>query len=739
MSHSNPASQEIVPPRLLLGATVMVWGALTSHGIIAVAAALLIEARHWVNWRWRFGYTGYSRAWMLSLFALAGTVGYHSLNNLGPAALLNFLEWLPLIFLPLILAQQYGESFAIPGTVFSVLARRRQKRDQKLGRHSTEHQLHFGYPYFALSLLSAGYTATGEREQWTYFAILIILTGTGIYYVHGHQQRRVLPWIAVLLLTGGLSMASSKGLLNLYEWLKNRNYLEIQGPEQFEEQITAIGRLGELKLDRRLQWRVQMPPGELPPRLLMTKGYNFYRQGKWQARDSEFLDYNRSFTDLPSAAEDKDVGEFAFEAEGFSIDDQATPEAVPLRIRGAVDSNRKAFPAPSASVLFTEATEVDAIEHSELGTLLAVNSDAVIDLEIWQGQDASLREPAPRQRIRNDRLESVTELLLSDSSTTDNDEREVFRELAAELQLAEKSDREKVAAIESYFLENFQYSTHLSSGSVPFRSPVVTFLNETKEGHCEYFATAASLLLRAADVPTRYVVGYAVHEKSETEGEYLLRGTHAHAWCRAYLGGTRTIEEEERVIIRNGQEETITFDRKVWKGGQWVNVDVTPPVWFGLDSPTPSWRESLADNLQEWREDFQLWRADESNRGWVNLVLVLVAVAVLAFVIWRLSGTRLREAKARNHFDPAKGRSTPLLEALPHLEKRLGRRPPGRSLSHWLPEQLNGSDSFSHSDLGRMLSLHEKGRFAQRSFTGPENRELESLVTAFLRSCSQRK
>ena len=89
------------PPRLLLGVTLMVWGALTNHALIALGAALLVEGSNWLNWRWRFDLRGYSRAWILSLIALAGTVGFHSLNLSGPAAILAFIEWLPLIFLPL--------------------------------------------------------------------------------------------------------------------------------------------------------------------------------------------------------------------------------------------------------------------------------------------------------------------------------------------------------------------------------------------------------------------------------------------------------------------------------------------------------------------------------------------------------------------------------------------------------------------------------------------------------------
>ena len=38
------------------------------------------------------------------------------------------------------------------------------------------------------------------------------------------------------------------------------------------------------------------------------------------------------------------------------------------------------------------------------------------------------------------------------------------------------------------------------------------FLNRSRAGHCEYFATATVLLLRAAGIPARYATGYSVQE-----------------------------------------------------------------------------------------------------------------------------------------------------------------------------------------------------------------------------------
>lgn len=62
------------------------------------------------------------------------------------------------------------------------------------------------------------------------------------------------------------------------------------------------------------------------------------------------------------------------------------------------------------------------------------------------------------------------------------------------------------------------------------------FLENGETGYCVHFATTAAALLRAADIPARYVEGYMVRV---TEDEPLLvRESMAHAWVEYYISGT---------------------------------------------------------------------------------------------------------------------------------------------------------------------------------------------------------
>ena len=295
-----------------------------------------------------------------------------------------------------------------------------------------------------------------------------------------------------------------------------------------------------------------------------------------------------------------------------------------------------------------------------------------------------------------------------------------------------------MSKLKSYFQQNFRYTTHLKIADQRNNPALLQFLTDHNEGHCEYFASATTLLLRAAGVPAHYAVGFAVREKSKKPGEYLLRGTHAHAWSRAYLGGTKTIEEQQQPItLKNGQEKILTIQREVWSGGEWTDVDLTPASWLALDSPQPNFKERFADRLQRIREDFQLWRANESNRGWVNLSLSVIAIALVVFVVLRLKGSRVRNEKKDDTlaFTPQSS-STLLTTLLPKLEKTIGQRPSGEILSTWLEKNLPDYPSESYH---RLFQLHEHERFSANSLQSDQIQEFENLVQSLDQTCTQRK
>lgn len=71
---------------------------------------------------------------------------------------------------------------------------------------------------------------------------------------------------------------------------------------------------------------------------------------------------------------------------------------------------------------------------------------------------------------------------------------------------------------------------------------VVYFLTVAKEGICQHFASAATLMYRTFGIPARYTTGYMVEAKGMTETK--ISNDNAHAWVEIYLDGIGWVQIE---------------------------------------------------------------------------------------------------------------------------------------------------------------------------------------------------
>jgi transglutaminase-like putative cysteine protease len=65
--------------------------------------------------------------------------------------------------------------------------------------------------------------------------------------------------------------------------------------------------------------------------------------------------------------------------------------------------------------------------------------------------------------------------------------------------------------------------------------PVDEFLFDTREGFCEHYASAFTVMMRAAGLPARVVTGYQGGELNGVGGYYIIRQSDAHAWTEVWL------------------------------------------------------------------------------------------------------------------------------------------------------------------------------------------------------------
>jgi len=113
-------------------------------------------------------------------------------------------------------------------------------------------------------------------------------------------------------------------------------------------------------------------------------------------------------------------------------------------------------------------------------------------------------------------------------------------QLAADITTRGKSTIEKASLVESYLKKNYKYTLNLTWAPGP--QPVTTFLFQSKSGHCEYFASAMAILLRAAGIPTRLVNGFLMGEYNPVGQDYIVRESDAHTWIEVYVPGRGWVE-----------------------------------------------------------------------------------------------------------------------------------------------------------------------------------------------------
>jgi hypothetical protein len=100
--------------------------------------------------------------------------------------------------------------------------------------------------------------------------------------------------------------------------------------------------------------------------------------------------------------------------------------------------------------------------------------------------------------------------------------------------LAKNKDKEKTVENLFRYLNNGQYQYSLKGLPVT-KNPIDEFLFRSKFGNCEYFASALSIMLRVAGIPSRMVGGYRGGYYNEVGKYYLVPQKNAHVWVEAFL------------------------------------------------------------------------------------------------------------------------------------------------------------------------------------------------------------
>jgi protein-glutamine gamma-glutamyltransferase len=271
-----------------------------------------------------------------------------------------------------------------------------------------------------------------------------------------------------------------------------------------------------------------------------------------------------------------------------------------------------------------------------------------------------------------------------------------------------------------------------------------------RSGHCEYFASATSLLLRSAGIPTRYVVGYSVHEYSPSEQQYIVRARNAHAWVTAYVNGSWITVDTTPAsqVFSNGNGSTAREGKQATNG----NVSKTPAVGQSATgnvgkvvsqvSPAPK-TKSFSEKISEaWstlssnfskRSDTLLWAG-----GIIALGLAIIFCTI--FFVWSaIRKNRPQRSKWRKR-SPLDRSSPPIPNGLDSefylIEKRLGEwgleRQSSETVRQWILRLRQKLPEAKMNNLNQIIDLHYCYRFDPQGIDQEDRLKLRSMIQCWL-------
>ena len=319
---------------------------------------------------------------------------------------------------------------------------------------------------------------------------------------------------------------------------------------------------------------------------------------------------------------------------------QAPVDKLSVNMHGIIETTNLPSGAAYVALTFEETTRLPALENTRDDPAAAPNRYA--------------------QHI------SATDRQLLTAVPDDLDPR--IRALAARVAGQSTTAREKIAAVERYFLDNYQYQFGID---IPAgRDPLTYFLLEKPPAHCEYFASGAAALLRSVGVPCRYVTGFVAAERNNYGDYWVARNRDAHAWVEAF-------DPEQG----------------------WVVVEATPSSGVPQEA-SASAASQLWDTLRaRWQRLVAAIRRDGMSavlgmlgrwfvRPWFLAVLLVVAAAIA--LRWLL---RLRRQKPARPRDPCLGQLERLLNEMDRRWRKAGLAHQPHETLHQFAERVTSAVS----------------------------------------------
>jgi len=211
---------------------------------------------------------------------------------------------------------------------------------------------------------------------------------------------------------------------------------------------------------------------------------------------------------------------------------------------------------------------------------------------------------------------------------------------------------DKAVALESFLKTKFAYTLNLTG--TPGKDPLAHFLFETRAGHCEYFASSMTVMLRTLGIPSREVNGFLPGEFNELGGDYIVRASDAHSWVEAYFPGSGWIVFDP---TPDAPIVTTSFFSRLSHLADWA--ELTWNDWVisydfahqtalaqSFQVKSRNWREFgvvwLSKIQRHMKDNLSMWQIHHAR---VSFVLPLLLVLLLVALRYGLVGRLLRQLR----------------------------------------------------------------------------------------------
>jgi protein-glutamine gamma-glutamyltransferase len=685
-------------PPLLLGAALLFWGWQSGLFLVSALLAVVLESSRVVGLRWELSEKDFRRLWdfctllfvtvgvflfasgegpqaILGLFANASPASQNYMMQQTAQALMVLFRCLPMILFLFVAAHAYSTWESIPHSVYSLLLRRRLA-GTKAPTPARTGGVNPAYPYFAVCLFSSSISVRSDR--W-FFAGQALLLAWALWSQRSRRYGAAV-WVGLLGLTLATGFYTQRGFFEAANWANARGVFWLaqffRSSTDPRETRTAIGQTGRLKLSGRIVLRVEPKDHQAVPTLLREASYRFFKYPDWAGTGK--------MRDLEPAQSETNLTTWEL-APG-----QPAQGAVRISqyLTGRGTDARRGLLALPQGIVRIENLNAFQVSTNQLGVVRVDEGPGLVSYDAYHRDGSTLDAPPD-----------------GDDLALPHNEDALLTDLVSQLQLSGLSTSEILKQVAGFFRDRFQYSTALPASHVRQRhlTPLASFLTRERAGHCEYFATAAALLLRKANVPARYAVGYAVQERSGRQ--FVVRERHAHAWCL------------------------------VWMDNAWHDFDVTPGSWREEEASRASMLEWLSDAWSRLWFEFSRWRWGQSHwRTYAAWGLIPVLLGLLGRLFFGKQWKRFRQEQKRKAAAARWPGSDSEFYRLQATLGRLGRpRNPGESLVDWLQHLSNHPLLAAQREaLDRVLRLHYRYRFDPAGLGTAEREELRAQVRTCL-------